>query len=97
MEFHDDVATMICASIVMLIASFLFLDVLISVYKEEKKDFLAKAQERQDRATEEIKKSLDEIIKYEKAIYVVNKRELVEIQQEQTKEQASDTAKFKVL
>ncbi len=96
-EFREDLATMICASIVVLIAAFLFIDVLVSVYKQEKKDFLEKAQQREDATTAEMKKYLNEILKYEKAIYVVSKRELAEIQQEQNKDQASDTAKFKVL
>lgn len=96
-EFRQDVATMICASIVMLIATFLFIDVLIGIYQAEKKDILEKMQERQDATSAELKKSLDEIIKYEKAIYVVNKRELLNLQQEQLKDQVSDTAKFKVL
>lgn len=97
LEFRKDIATMICASVVMLIATFLFIDVLVSIYKAEKQDFLAKAQERQDATNAEIKKSFDELIKYEKAIYVVNKKELLEMQQNQLKDQLSDTAKFKVL
>lgn len=96
-EFRGDVAIMISASVVMLIASFLFIDVLVTVYKQEKADLLEKAKERQDATTAEIKKNLEEIIKYEKAIYVVNKRELAERQQQQLNDQLNDTAKFKVL
>ena len=100
-EFREDIPTMICATIVMLIATFLFIDVLVSIYQAEKKELLEKAQERQDEATKEIKKTMEEILKYEKAIYVVNKRELVEMKKDQLSEQIndqqSDTAKFKVL
>ncbi len=96
-EFREDIATMICATIVMLIATFLFIDVLVNIYKAEKKDLLEKTQERQDAFNKEISKTMEEILKYEKAIYVINKRELLELKKEQIADQTSDTAKFKVL
>ncbi len=99
-EYREDVATMICASIVMLIATFLFIDVLVSLYKDEKKDYLEKAQQRQDTATAEIQKTLQEAIKFEKALYIINRRLLDQKQQEQSEQpydQSSETAKFKVL
>ena len=96
-EYREDLATMICATVVMLIATILFIDVLVSVYKAEKEDYLERAQARQDNANKELKKELDEILKYEKAIYVISKRELNEMRQDQVKDQVSDTSKFKVL
>ena len=96
-EFRDDVATIICATIVMLIATVLFIDVLITVYKAEKKDILEKMQERQDAERAELSKLLNDVLKYEKAIYVVNKRALDEMNQQKNNNAVSDTAKFKVL
>ncbi|BBF44593.1 hypothetical protein lbkm_3307 [Lachnospiraceae bacterium KM106-2] len=68
LELRQDMVSLLCSSMVMLIASYLFLDMIIDCYREQRRLFIEMAEHK------ELHKDLQELIKYEKALLVINKK-----------------------
>lgn len=74
LECSDSPSIVICGGLVVIIAAFLFIDVLVSVYTTERDYILSKREEQQQAAVAALQKELNELLKYEKALYVVTKK-----------------------
>lgn len=74
LECSDSPVIVICGGLVVIIAAFLFIDVVVSVYTREREYILERQKEQQDHAVKMLRKELDEILKYEKALYVITKK-----------------------
>lgn len=74
-RLETNYVTIIGSGVVVLIASYLFLDVVISVYIKERNCFLEAAEKRQQYAINELKEEMLEMQKVQKALYVSNKRQ----------------------
>lgn len=73
-ECGDSILIMVCGGLVVIIATFLFIDVLVNVYTTERDYILAKKKEQQEEAVKAISDDLKEMLKYQKALYAVAKQ-----------------------
>ena len=74
LECGDSVIIVVCGGLVVVIAAFLFIDVLVSVYTRERDYILEKQAEQQKETAMIIGKELQEVLKYQKALYAVTKK-----------------------
>lgn len=74
-KFESDYVTIIGGGAVVLIASYLFIDVLISVYERERDRFLEAARQRESLAIKEVREEMLEMQKFQKALYISGKRQ----------------------
>ena len=75
LECGDSVLIVVCGGLVVLIAAFLFIDVLVSIYTTERDYMLEQQRENYNQAAELIHNDLNELLKYQKALYAVTKKQ----------------------
>ncbi|MDO5518873.1 MAG: hypothetical protein Q4G58_00125 [bacterium] len=73
-ECGDSALIVVCGGLVVIIAAFLFIDVLVSVYTRERDYILEKQKEQNEAAVKGLREDLQELLKYQKALYVVAKK-----------------------
>ena len=76
LEYRHDSVAVIGGGIVVLIAAFLFIDMIVSLYIKERELFFQEAREREKRQERLWKDELEEILKYQKVTYLVAKKSL---------------------
>ena len=73
---HDDLFSVVAGGLVVLIATYLMLDTMIEWHREEKKHYMNEVITKQNEAIAELTRQIQEIEKYQKALYVYTKRSL---------------------
>lgn len=76
LEYRADAVAVIGGGIIVLIASFLFIDMIVILYVKERERFFKESRDREERQAKLVKDELEEILKYQKVTYLVVKKSL---------------------